>query len=283
MKSIKEIREKVSNQVFAERKKLYQKTLKRPENPTIAFVIGCQRSGTSLMLDIFNNDMDVKVYPERSILSSQDEDRKIRLNPLPTVKVELDKDTTPLIVMKPLVETQRSPELLDYFAGSKALWMYRHYKDVARSNLKRFGQDRGVRNLRPIVEREPNNWRSEYVPEPIRDIVVEHFHEDMPLIDAAALFWYVRNSYYFEFGYDQNPDVMIFRYNHFVTQPAKMVPNIYKFLGQKYPGDKVVSIVHPSSVGKGQAVEISPAIESLCIEMLERLDNVYKTRDYYLG
>ena len=148
------------------------------------------------------------------------------------------KHKAPLIVLKPLVETQRSPELLSYFEGAKALWIYRHYKDVARSNLKKFGQDRGIRNLRPIVNREPNNWRSEFVPEHIRDIVVEHFSEDMPLHDAAAFFWYVRNSYFFEFEYDKNPDIMIFHYNHFVTQPATMMQNIYTFLGQEYPGDK---------------------------------------------
>lgn len=283
MKSLQDIKNSISTRLFLKRKELYQKSLQHSDNRTIAFVIGCQRSGTTMMLDIFQRDRDVKVYGEKSKLSSQDKERNIRLNPLPLVKETLDKDKAPLIVLKPLVETQRSPELLNYFAGSKALWMYRHYKDVALSNLKRFGQDRGIRNLRPIVEREPNNWRSENVPEHIRDIVVEHFSEDMPLHDAAALFWFVRNSFYFELDLDKNPNIMIYRYNDLVTKPSKMVQNIYKFLGQTYPGDEILSHIHHSSVGKGKDVEISPKIESLCIAMLNRLDAVYQTKDYYMG
>ena len=282
MKSLQDIKNSISARLFLKRKQLYQKSLQHINNQTIAFIIGCQRSGTTLMLNIFERDMDVKVYGEKSRLSSLDKEKNIRLNPLPLVKEVLDKDKAPLIVLKPLVESQHSLKLLNYFARSKALWMYRHYKDVARSNLKRFGQDRGIRNLRPIVEREPNNWRSENVPEYIRDIVVEHFSEDMPLHDAASLFWFVRNNFYFELELDKNPNVMIYRYNDLVTKPSKMMRSVYKFLGQTYPGDKILSHVHHSSVGKGKDVEISPEIEYLCVDMLNRLDAVYQGKEYYI-
>jgi hypothetical protein len=85
------------------------------------FIVGCQRSGTTLMNWIFEGDLNAKVYPEVSKLSSEDPRKQLRLNPLPKVKAVLDKDRAPLIILKPLVESQNTLQLLDYFEDSKAL------------------------------------------------------------------------------------------------------------------------------------------------------------------
>jgi hypothetical protein len=47
---------------------------------------------------------------------------------------------------------------------------------------------------------------------------------------------------------------------------------IYAFLGVRYPGDQIVSDVHPQSVGKGRVSTLSPAIDQLCADLLERLN-----------
>jgi len=275
---------RVSSRLFKMKKSLYHLSMARhSHNKTVLFIFGCQRSGTSLILEVFDKDLSTKVYGEFSKLSSAS-DNKLRLNPLDSVKAELDKDKVPLVILKPLVETQNAVKLLNYFEGAKALWMYRHYKDVALSNLQRFGLGNGIKNLRPIVANDPHNWRSEHIPESVREIVLKHFSEDMNPYDAAALFWLVRNYFFFELGLDKHPDVIMCRYNDLVRYPFQTMENIYRFLGQEFPGDELLGEVHSSSVGKGKVVELSSEVEVLCQDFLERLDEVYQqTRKPYVN
>jgi len=111
--------------------------------------------------EIFEKDLNTKVYSESSKIHSRyDPDninKKIRLVPYTTLNNFFKKDHALLIIAKPLVESQNILELLEYFEGSKAIWMFWHYKAVASSNLNYFGIKNGINNLRPIVENNPNN------------------------------------------------------------------------------------------------------------------------------
>ena len=153
----------------------------RDHSKKILFIVGCQRSGTTMMSEVFELDLRAKVYGEFSKLSSEDY-LGIRLNPLSSVEKVVKKQRAPLIVLKPLVESQNLTKLLSFFPGSKALWMYRHYKDVARSNLNKFGESNGIKDLRPIILNEDRNWRSEFVPDTVRHEVAKYFSEDFNLI-----------------------------------------------------------------------------------------------------
>ena len=94
------------------------------DRPKVLMIVGCQRSGTTLMSRLFDADRDCRVFGEFSALSSVGKDG-IRLNPLPDVAAVLSRVPAPLVVMKPLVETQRVRTLLNYFPNAKALFMYR--------------------------------------------------------------------------------------------------------------------------------------------------------------
>jgi hypothetical protein len=244
---------------------------------SLLFIIGCQRSGTTLLTHIFDNDLNTKVYKEVSRLS-RNNIPKTRLEPFKRVRQIIDRDSAPLIVLKPLVETQNANTLLGYFENSNALWAYRHYKDVAASNLKHFGIRNGICNLKPIVKNEPGNWRSEHVPEHIKTIVRKYFAEDMNPYDAAALFWFVRNSFFFELALNQHPRVMMCKYDVLVNYPSETVRRIYEFWGHRFPGEKILKEVHPASVGKGKNISLSPDIDRLCGELLKRLNETYETR-----
>lgn len=258
-------------------KDLYQRANlgRHNEKKTLVFIQGCQRSGTSMTYWIFERDLRVKIYREASDLSSQDAIERIRLNPLPAVKDTLAKDRVPMVVMKPLVESQRANELLEYFPGSKIIWLYRHYQDVASSNLKAFGKDQGIEDLRPIVLQEPRNWRSEKVSQETRETIRRYFSEAMNPYDAAALFWYARNQLFFDQGLDHDPRVMMCRYEELVRRPSDVMQRLYTFIGVPYPGNKIVKDVHPQSIGKGRRSRLSTEVEGLCEALLERLDAVH--------
>lgn len=137
---------KIEEKLFLKKKKVQQSLIPAVKEKRILFIIGCQRSGTTMMQKVFEKDLKSKVYGEFSRLSYWDPE-KIRLNPMDQLKREFGKVSPPLIVLKPLVETQNIDELLGYFPESKALWMYRNYKDVAASNLINFGQKNGINDF----------------------------------------------------------------------------------------------------------------------------------------
>ena len=241
---------------------------------TVLFILGIQRAGTSLMYWVFERDFDVKIYRETSELTSQDTLEHVRLNPLPEVKAHIDGDNQPVVVLKPLVESQRVHELLATFPGSRALWQYRYYQDVASSNLKAFGMDNGVKDLRPFVNDDPHNWRSQNSTAETRDTIRRLFREDMNPYDAAALFWWARCRLYFDLNLADNPDILLCRYEDLATDPAATMRRIYAFLGRPYPGDQIVRDVHPQSVGKGRVSKLSPEVDALCADLLARLDHL---------
>ena len=160
---ISKLPNKISRKLFLVKKDIVQMLTMDNKEKRILFILGCQRSGTTLMLEIFENDPRTKTFGEFSKLSSQDTKKKIRLNPLNLVEKDLQKERVPFIVLKPLVESQNASELLDYFEGSKVLWMYRDYRDVALSNLDHFSHNNGYNNIKPILQNDPDNWRSEKV------------------------------------------------------------------------------------------------------------------------
>lgn len=273
MSKISKITQKAAHRWFLIRKDLGRLSNSAPNDANqVLFIIGCQRSGTTLMTEILEKDWDVKVYPEHSPLSNQDSLDGLRLNPLPEVKRAIEADRYPLVVLKPLVETQNADGLLDFFPQARAIWMYRHYRDVANSNLKRFGMNNGRKNLAYIARNDITNWRAERLPVAVRELVLEHYSVDMDPYDAAALFWYVRNTFFFDLQLDQHPRVMTCRYVDLVSEPRTTVQTIYDFAGQPYPGDHILSGIHTSSIGRGQNIPLSPEIEQICESMWSRLE-----------
>ena len=240
----------------------------------VVFIMGIQRAGTSLMYWVFERDMGVKVYRETSELTSGDALEHVRLNPLPVVKARLARDKAEMIVLKPLVESQRVHEMLAAFPGARVLWQYRHYQDVASSNLKAFGVDNGIKDLRPFVSDDPDNWRSQHSTAETRDTIRRYFREDMNPHDAAALFWWARSRLYFDLNLQGDPNVLLCRYEDLATDPAATMRHIYAFLGRPYPGDHIVRDVHPQSVGKGRVSRLSLEVDALCAELLARLDQL---------
>ena len=239
----------------------------------VVFIVGCQRSGTTLLTLIFERDYSAKVYGEFSRLSSMDVEEGLRLNPLNDVRETFEKSGYPLIVTKPLVETHRLLELQEYFPGSKAIWIYRNFEDVASSDLVEFGAGNGVRNLRPIVLNTPGNWRAQGTSQTTRELISEYFTEGMSNQDAAALFWYARNSLFFDMCLAENPAVIMVKYEELVTRPTRILSQIYDFIRQDLPATNLYKGVNGKSIGKGGSIDLSPPILELCSSMLERLDD----------
>ena len=250
--------------------------VRTPEQRRYLFIFGCQRSGTTLLTHIFERDVNAKVYGEHSKLSSRDTAEALRLNPVPEVLAELDGSKYRLTAAKPLVESQNAGRLLKTIPGLKAIWLFRRYADVASSDLKLFGPRNGIANLRPIAANDADDWRCQNLGPATRRVVESLFDEDMSPYDAAALFWYVRNALFFEQSLDEEPSVLLVRYEDLVSQPEEQIRRIYRFVGAPFPGPQITGMVNARSVGKGANIELSDPVRGLCDELHERLMRAYR-------
>lgn len=243
----------------------------------ILFIVGCQRSGTSLMNRIFTRDLNISVYRESSKLSSKDPNsKKLRLNSYEEIDREFKKNRAKYIVLKPVVETQNTFELLNYFPNSKALWMYRNYQDFVQSNMKRFIPDSGKNALRAILEKERTNWRSEKVSDYVHSTILKYYKPEISRYDAAALFWFARNQLFYDLALDTHPNVFMCRYEDLVRYPQKMVREIYMFMDAKYPQkNKFLEEINARSVGKGDKIQLSSDVKELCEELLTKMNDTY--------
>jgi len=243
-------------------------TSRRPDaKPKVLFIFGCQRSGTTLLSRVFEGDALVCSFPEHSRALARP-DHPLRTRSLAELERIFRKCKGHLIASKPLVESQRANEFLTFFPDSRAIWTYRHYRDVSRSFVRLFDRA-GVNIMRKIVD-GADNWSSESVSSASRELVRRFYHPDIPLNDAAAIFWLVRNALFFEQGLDSNQSVLLLRYDELVSEPGRAMRRIYEFLDLPFPGLYLVDGVHEDSRGLGRSLTLDPEIESLCQAMWDR-------------
>lgn len=265
------VRDVVIRRLRLEAKHLYQfarypsPTKKRP-----LFIVGCQRSGTTLVTKIFERDLATRVYPEVSKLSSRDVPKYLRLNPFAEVEKEIAAVHADLVVLKPLVESQNTIDMLDYFGGN-AIWMYRDYRSVASSIIVKWGLQHPASDLASIVEQK-KNWRTEKVPESLRDLVLKFYDPNMDPYVAATLYWYVRNSFAISQQLDRDSRVIFCRYENLVNEPTAEMRRIYRSLDRKFPGESVVSDIETRSTRNPPSFDLPPELEARYEALLEWLD-----------
>ena len=243
-----------------------------PEDQTILLVIGCQRSGTDMLCDVFSHDPQTRVFGEVSKLTADDPIRQLRLNEWTSVQADIGRTGAPVVVVKPLVESQHAPELLDTFPNSKVIWAVRDYQDVAASIIAKWGIENSMRDLRHVAERR-GTWRDEHVSEETRAIIAGHLERELTAHDAAALFWYLRNRTILDRLPAPRSRVTMWHYSQMVERPRDTMRSLYAELDLRYPGDLTTFRVTSSSVGRGRDVSLSPDIESRCAELLTKLQN----------
>lgn len=218
---------------------------------------------------IFEGDARVSPFAEHSRDLSR-HDHLLRLRDLESVGQVFDQCRGQLVVAKPLVESQRADEILDYFPSARAVWMYRDYRDVIRSYVKIFGRA-GINISRKIVT-GADNWASERLSDSVREVVKSFYSEEMSVFDAAALFWWIRNGWFFDLNLPDHPRVMLCQYETLVSSPDKIMRSIYDFSQVTYPGAHLINGVHRSSKGLGNSIKLDPDVDRLCGERLAALD-----------
>ena len=260
-------REEQRFRLFRLLKRVRQFVVFRPHQPRrVLFVVGCQRSGTSLLAHIFRKDWNVVSFDEISPLSSRDPEG-LRWNSLPEVRERLLGCRAGMVVAKPLVETQRLSELLDAIPDSRAVWMYRGVDRVASSNLKFFGAKNGHADLAPVLAGDPANWRSEGTTPQQRETIRELAEAGLGDLDAAALFWWLRNSLFFQGRHQGDERVMVLDYDDLLADAESAMRRCYTWLEEPFPGGRIVADVLPPRASASIPAKLSLPVRQLCADL----------------
>ncbi len=260
---------RIRREATRQQKALLQLARPRHANPTAAFVVGCQRSGTNMLLAVLDKSPETWTYEEDDPKAFD----RYRIKPLDVRNRLIASARCRWVAFKPICDSQHTDRLLAVHPGSRAVWIFRQYQDVVNSTLAKWPKTQ-VNHLRRIATDDPDpHWITERISPENRQLVKTVFNEEISTATAAALKWYLRNSFYFELGLHERPgDVLLVQYENLVTMPHEHFQQVFDFLGleyrPEYSGD-----VFQSSVGKAREPEIDPFVRDLCETLMTRLQS----------
>ena len=242
-------------------------------NTRVVFVVGSQRSGTRLPLQVMDYSPEITTFNEGTSPYFDD----VLLQPLDYVGGLIRKSPSPVVALKPICETHRISELLDRFPGSKAIWIFRNYQGASRSSAIKWTSGREALRQLAVRDFKAAAWRVGGLTEDKLALVRRLYREDMSLYEAEAVMWYLRNSLFFDLHADRRPDVLLVRYEDLVADPSRRLADIFDFIGAAMPARSVDAIQESS--GKNRTYpELDPEISTLCEGLHTRLLEHYANR-----
>ena len=237
---------------------------------------GCQRSGTTITVDVFGKCDQITIYPETDPRANQlplqdcfSED--VRLRSKEEIDRLIEACTRQAVVFKPLMDCHYADKILERHEG-RGFWIYRHYMDVANSAVAKWGP-----HQKHIIDAIHNDnwtqlgWRVERLSAARIKQIRALWRPDLSEHEGAAIFWLMRNSAYFDHKFVERDDMLIMRYEEMVRDPAAGFRDMMEFMGLRYD-PSIIEEVHSRSIRKADTKPLAPQIQELCEAMLSQLD-----------
>jgi hypothetical protein len=238
----------------------------------VVFLTGVQRSGTNMVMDILERSPDTKVFHEtdrRAFVEFE-----LREDP---ILRRLARSAARCVIFKALCDAHRLTGLMEQFQSSSAIWVYRHFDDVVASHLVSW--PKGRNQIDKLVEdRSAAVWRGRAMTDATWELVKRHYHPDMNLASAQAVFWYYRNQLFFDQKIDGNGRVYLMKYEDIASRPRAEVEQLAHFLGIRTTA-AMAAYVSPGAARRKPPQPVDPPIRMLCEEMMNRLDLALSSRD----
>jgi hypothetical protein len=254
------------------RKARWRRTHDVSPNATPVFLVGLQRSGTNMLVRGLERAPEFEIHNENDRESFQ----RFRLLPDPVIRSIVMRSPHEYVLFKPLCDSHRTAELLDGLGTptkGKAIWAYRGVDGRVRSALAKFGDS----NLRALARISgglgASSWQAQGLSEASLELIRRFDYGRMTPASAAALFWYVRNSLFFELGLSERPDVILMSYDAVLAQPEATMRALCGFLGLAFE-PAFAQHVEVRSRSDTLAEGIDPLIRARCADLQGRLDAV---------
>lgn len=248
------------------RKALWQLRHPRPRGRARpVFIVGAQRSGTTMLGDCLDASAQVRYYPEHDPRAFADFE----------LREEVWRDLVrrcrlPVVAFKPLTSSHRAAALLGEFPQGRVVWVLRHASDRARSAVARFG-DQNLRLLQSLAAGErPDVWQTRGLEAEDHALIGSLDPSSMDPASAAALFWYLRNKLFFNQALDRDERALVICYERLVEAPRAQMAQLCEHLGLAFD-PRLSRQIHARSVRCDWPEATRPEVISLCDSLYQRL------------
>lgn len=242
--------------------KAFRQFFSAPVETTPVFILGNQRSGTTMLMFAFHLHPEIAVYDE-----SRDSPSflNFRLRSLETTEKLIAATSFPVACFKPLADSHLAGPLLKRFPAARCIWALREYGDVANSSLRKFPH--ATMAIRLVCNgQEGGGWFQEGISDETGKILRSLPWHDFSDFDFACLVWWARNRLFFEQNLNEDTRVMLLRYEKLVPAPEVSLQRVTQFLGVPF-SSRMTRYIHARSVAKHPSPEIAPSVRGLCDEL----------------
>jgi hypothetical protein len=246
----------------------------RPSERRVVLIFGCQRSGTTMLQQTFlDRSWRLLILEEhdRRLVGPGHEPEETTWQEYSTVLGRIRRLPFEVVAAKPLVESASATALMDAAGAVKAVWMVRDFREVARSNVSRFGVDNPYRDLEPIRSRDALDWRYRGVTEETWETVTTLLKRGLTPFDAAALFWWTRNQLYFDQRLWEDDRIRILRYERACNQPDEVIQSLSDHIGLELPLGSIVPRVRAQPFPR-ETTQLDPDVEQLCKKLWDSFE-----------
>jgi hypothetical protein len=234
------------------------------------YLVGVQRSGTNMIVRGLGEAGEFETYNEGDSRAFD----FFRLREDDTIRRLIEQSRHRYVLFKPLCDSHRVDHLLDGIGAggpARAVWAYRSPDGRIRSSLAHFGTT-NLQVLRDFVAgRAADRWQVQRMSDDARALVTSLDMEAMSPASGAALFWYVRNSLFFDLGLDERDDVFLVAYESFLAEPTRTMVSLCRFLGLAYRPEFVAHVGEREPAWP-DPLDIDPVVRAHCDALVQRLD-----------
>lgn len=265
-KDTRQWRERLERLAWRSLKPLRQRLASRREQRFV-FAAGMQRSGTNMLMETLEWSAATDVYHETDPRTFDNYEMRAPS----IIRAVASRSPAPLFVIKSLCELDRVGALMDEFSPAQTLWLVRRYDDAVNSAIRSFGNFVS-QNLRLARDKTAADWRGQGMSDQTQAVIRRLARPDMSEASGAALMWYYRNVLFFEQGFHVDPRVKLLFYEDLVADNARVLEEVFSFMGAPDWSPSVSRYIHVKSVGKSPSADIDPGIREVCDGLSARFD-----------
>jgi hypothetical protein len=233
-------------------------------------IAGMQRSGTTMLMNIFHLHPDTEVHDEapRSRVFLD-----FRVRSMDVLHRSINASRYPFPCYKIISDSHILPRFLKEFQSARVIWMYREPGPNAESRLKKWPHATAA--IRLVADAQPGGgWFAEGVSESVRHRLRALDTPRFTDFDWACLAWWVRNQLYLELQLPTETRVKLLRYETLSTNPAETMRRLFEWLGMDWSPPSM-RFVHARSLRKPNLPAMNGQVKDLCDDLLSRLDQIH--------
>jgi len=230
-----------------------------------AFLVGCGRSGTNMLVDRLSRTWELDPVNEYDPAAFHE----WWLRDLDSVAAVAQRSRARTVLFKPILDTPRVPQLLERFPEGRVLFAVRDWAAVVRSALALFGPENWPGRVAGWMSDDFAEFGAP-LPANARERVRSLWRADLDPASATALYWLFYTGLYCDQGLDSDPRVRLVHYQLVLEQPEAQLREVCDFLGIGYRA-RMSPGVEPRNRHTSESLGVEPSIAEACDALYARL------------